>query len=69
MTSVKARPSKKSSSTPTTVTQSLQKNDDDFMSVARRLGADEDKTRFEEKLGRIAKPNAKTHAAADRTKP
>jgi hypothetical protein len=32
---------------------------DDFVSVARRLGADEDKERFEKKLGKIAK--AKTH--------
>lgn len=28
---------------------------DDFISVARRLGADEDKARFEAKLGKIAK--------------
>ncbi len=28
---------------------------DDFVSVARRLGADEDKARFEKKLGKIAK--------------
>jgi hypothetical protein len=28
---------------------------DDFVSVARRLGADEDKGRFEEKLKKIAK--------------
>ena len=28
---------------------------DDFESVARRLGADEDKARFEAKLGKIAK--------------
>jgi hypothetical protein len=28
---------------------------DDFKSVARRLGADEDKARFEKKLGKIAK--------------
>jgi len=30
-------------------------NADDFESVARRLGADEDKARFEEKLRKIAK--------------
>jgi hypothetical protein len=29
---------------------------DDFISVARRLGADEDKTRFENMLGKIAAP-------------
>jgi hypothetical protein len=28
---------------------------DDFKSVARRLGCDEDKSRFEKKLGKIAK--------------
>ena len=28
---------------------------DDFVSVARRLGADENKARFEAKLGKIAK--------------
>jgi len=28
---------------------------DDFVSVARRLGADESKERFEKKLGKIAK--------------
>ena len=28
---------------------------DDFASVARRLGVDEDKERFERKLGKIAK--------------
>ena len=28
---------------------------DDFVSVARRLGCDEDKERFEKKLGKIAK--------------
>jgi hypothetical protein len=27
---------------------------DDFVSVARRLGADEDKARFEAKLGKLA---------------
>jgi hypothetical protein len=30
------------------------KQPDDFVSVARRLGADEDKARFEAKLGKIA---------------
>jgi hypothetical protein len=28
---------------------------DDFKSVAKRLGCDEDKARFEEKLGKIAR--------------
>jgi hypothetical protein len=32
-----------------------QQISDDFVSVARRLGADEDKARFEAKLGKIAK--------------
>ena len=32
---------------------------DDFVSVARRLGADESKKRFEEKLKKIAKANPK----------
>src|SRR5215203_2121985 len=38
-----------------------QKPPDDFVSVARRLGCDEDKGRFEKKLGKIAKarPQAK----------
>ena len=33
---------------------------DDFKSVARRLGCDEDKGRFEAKLGKIAKARAET---------
>jgi|HubBroStandDraft_5_1064220.scaffolds.fasta_scaffold1266705_2 hypothetical protein len=32
---------------------------DDFISVARRLGADEDKATFEAKLAKIAKAKAK----------
>jgi len=32
-----------------------QRPKDDFVSVARRLGADEDTARFEQKLGKIAK--------------
>jgi hypothetical protein len=32
---------------------------DDFISVARRLGADESKERFEKKLKKIAKANPK----------
>jgi len=35
--------------------QSQAKLPDDFISVARRLGADEDKARFEAKLAKIAK--------------
>jgi hypothetical protein len=31
---------------------------DDFVSVARRLGADEDKDRFEARLGKIARGSA-----------
>jgi hypothetical protein len=33
----------------------LSRGGDDFVSVARRLECDEDKGRFEEKLGKIAK--------------
>jgi len=32
---------------------------DDFVSVARRLGADEDRARFEAKLSKIAKSKPK----------
>lgn len=32
---------------------------DDFVSVAKRLECDEDKTRFEKKLGKIAMAKAK----------
>jgi hypothetical protein len=32
-----------------------QKSADDFLSVARRLGCDEDKAKFEKKLGKIAR--------------
>lgn len=32
---------------------------DDFVSVARRLGADEDKAKFEAKLAKIAKAKSK----------
>jgi hypothetical protein len=35
--------------------QMLPKETDDFVSVARRHGADEDKKRFEAKLGKIAR--------------
>ena len=34
-------------------------NQDSFESVAKRLGADEDKARFEAKLGKIAKAKPK----------
>ena len=36
------------------------KPSDDFISVARRLECDEDKERFEAKLGKIAKAKPKT---------
>ena len=39
------------------------KRQDDFESVARRLGCDEDKERFEKKLGKIANANKRTPAA------
>lgn len=42
------------------------KRDDSFESVAKRLGADESKERFEAKLGKIAK--AKSAASAKRQK-
>ena len=35
---------------------------DDFKSVAKRLGCDEDKARFEAKLGKIAKAKPAGHA-------
>lgn len=37
----------------------LNRQPDDFKSVARRIGADEDKGRFEAKLGKIAKAKPK----------
>ena len=36
--------------------QATPKPSDDFVSVARRLGADDDKAGFEEKLGKLARP-------------
>ena len=39
---------------------------DDFLSVARRLGCDEDKAKFEKKLGKIAR--AKVAVPAGRVK-
>jgi hypothetical protein len=52
----KAKPSK-SQKTPTINPQSANRphDGDDFISVARRLGADENKERFEAKLKKIAK--------------
>lgn len=37
-----------------------QPKNDDFISVARRLGADEDKATFEAKLAKIAKAKRKS---------
>ena len=51
---MKRRPSKK-----TEKGKSAPRPADDFVSVARRLGADEDKARFEERLGKIAKAKPK----------
>lgn len=50
--------SKKPRSRPSKET-AVAKPSDDFVSVARRLGADESKARFEAKLGRIAKAKPK----------
>lgn len=36
-----------------------KKKSDDFESVAKRLGCDDDKDRFEAKLGKIARANPK----------
>jgi hypothetical protein len=38
--------------------KAVAKPADDFVAVARRLEADEDKGRFEAKLGKIARANA-----------
>jgi hypothetical protein len=53
---VTARENKKKPKSP------IQKRNesDDFISVARRLGADEDKATFEAKLAKIAKSKSKT---------
>lgn len=42
---------------------------EDFASVARRLGCDEDRARFERKLGKIAKakPNGRKRRAPTNT--
>ena len=42
----------------TPVKVKVNRQPDDFVSVARRLGADESKERFESKLGKIAKAKA-----------
>ena len=47
--------SKKSPSTSGKQPRQARKVKDDFVSVARRLECDEDKERFEKKLGKIAK--------------
>ena len=48
-------------SKPTHPRRTKQAAQDEFETVARRLGCDEDKERFEKKLGKIAKakPEAK----------
>jgi hypothetical protein len=38
---------------------SKEKKSDDFESVAKRLECDEDKKRFEEKLGKLARAKSK----------
>lgn len=38
----------------------MLKRDDSFEAVAKRLGCDDDKERFEERLGKIAKVVLKT---------
>jgi hypothetical protein len=43
----------------TQIKKNLERESDDFVSVARRLGADEDKGRFERKLGKIARAKPK----------
>jgi hypothetical protein len=40
-------------------TKSNKKKPDDFKSVAKRLECDDDKARFEAKLGKLAKPEGK----------
>jgi hypothetical protein len=42
-----------------TISPPLGRDSDDFVSVARRLGADESKERFEAKLKKIVKPTRK----------
>jgi hypothetical protein len=47
----KAKPTTRQSKT----TVARKRDADDFVSVARRIGADEDKATFEAKLGKIAR--------------
>ena len=54
----------KKSSTRSGKTRSSRKLSDDFESVAKRLECDEDKGRFEEKLGKLAKAKPKPPAKA-----
>ncbi len=55
----RAKPNQSSGKSPgpksRTTLPGRQGQPDDFVSVARRLECDEDKGRFEEKLGKIAK--------------
>ena len=44
---------------PIKAKKAKKKPSDDFISVARRLGADEDKAAFEAKLAKIAKVRSK----------
>jgi hypothetical protein len=50
---------KKSSARKQSATAKKRDLPDDFVSVARRLGADEDKATFEAKLAKIAKAKPK----------
>jgi hypothetical protein len=45
-----------------------KKQPDDFKSVAKRLGADEDKAAFEKKLGKVAKAAPIKKNAGDQQK-
>ncbi|HWB96773.1 MAG TPA: hypothetical protein VG672_08730, partial [Bryobacteraceae bacterium] len=61
---VKAGMSRMANNSKGKQTATRPKSVDDFKSVARRLGCDEDKGRFEAKLKKIAKPkpSGKKHA-------
>jgi hypothetical protein len=48
--------------------QSQRKTLDDFISVARRFGADEDKATFEAKLAKIAKAKVTTPIKGSRAR-
>jgi|GEM_PF-3507195 len=50
--------SKRQTSKPKRSPEKRTRPPDDFVSVARRLGADEDKARFEKNLGKIARTKA-----------